>query len=500
MALKATSKRRPLRLVRVRRLSAGAQLGLMLLLAVALTLLLNLLATHLDYVWQTPRSPVQISPRTRTMMAATRGRLEAVVLIPRTHPAFDRTRRLLLDLQSAAAGAGAATVVPSFVDPYRDLAEATQLARRHGVSGWGIIFISGERSEVVPADELLEAAPPGDGLPGIPAPPPRFLGEVACVTAIARLARPTAPVVYALQGHGERDLHDYDPMNGYTDLAREMRREGYELRPLTLGTARDVPGDCDVLLVAGPRQAPLAEERTRLLAFLASGGRLLLLLDRAESLPHGWEEVLAALGVQCAQLTAVGPQTLQGQTLVVDRFESHPITRDLANTVVYFVSPQVFDISEAHGDAVDRPRVSSVVVAPPDAWGETNPTEVPRHYDPAIDRVGALPLVVAIERGAGSGNDVGLRPLRAVVCGDSHFAVNALLAGGRSGNRDLLLNALNWLVEGGLPTAPSAPDESRLWQLGLSRRKQLRLIFRSVVIWPLAVLLGGAACVALRRR
>jgi hypothetical protein len=111
-----------------------------------------------------------------------------------------------------------------------------------------------------------------------------------------------------------------------------------------------------------------------------------------------------------------------------------------------------------------------------------------------------LPLVVAVERGAGTGADVGLRPLRAVVIGDSHFAVNALLAGGRTGNRDLLLNAVNWLAEGGMPAAAAAPIADNLMPLGLSRRKQLRFLVRSVVFWPLAVALFGTLCIAVRRR
>jgi hypothetical protein len=186
--------------------------------------------------------------------------------------------------------------------------------------------------------------------------------------------------------------------------------------------------------------------------------------------------------------------------MVVDRFGDHPIARDLRNTAVYFVAPQVIEVFADGEVAADRPRARVVVAAPPGAWAETNPDLAPRHYDPENDRKGELPLVVAVERGAGTGADVGLRPLRAVVFGDSHFAVNALLAGGRTGNRDLLLNAVNWLAEGVMPAAASAPVEDNLMQLGLSRRKQLRFLVRSVVFWPLAVALFGTLCIAVRRR
>lgn len=491
--------RRALRSGRRRRWSAGTQLATALTLAALLVVLLNLLAAHLDVVWLLPARPAALSPRAATMMAATSGEIRAIALLPRAHAGFERMRQLLLNLRQAARAAGGATIEILHVDPYRDLAQASQLARRYGAKGWCVIFVSGSRHEIVSMDEVLTPAADPAGTDAVGARPRRFLGERRCVTAIARLARPVAPVVYALRGHGERDFEDYDPLNGYTDLAREIRREGYDLRPLVLGGDDDVPGDCDVLLIAGPRQAPLAGERARLEAYLARGGRLLLLIDRGDALPDGWEGIMERLGLSAGRLTAVGPRTVAGQALVVDRFGDHPIARDLRNTAVYFVAPQIIDILDG-GEAADRPRASVVAAAPPGAWAEANPDLAPRHYDPASDRKGELPLVVAVERGAGTGADVGLRPLRAVVFGDSHFAVNALLAGGRTGNRDLLLNAVNWLAEGGIPAAASAPVADNLMPLGLSRRKQLRFLVRSVVAWPLAVALFGTLCIAVRRR
>ena len=471
-------------------------------LATVLLILVNLLAVRLNIEWRIPQRHSVLSQRAQTMMASTHGQVSVTVLMPRAHAIFEPLRQLIGNLRDAARDGGGATLTVEYVDPHRDLGRAAQLARQYGVSGWAVVFACGERVEKVALDEMIETVEPTSS--GVITTAPRrtrFRGEQLCVTALARLARPKRPVVYALSGQGERDFEDYDPLTGYTDLAREIRREGYDLRKLVLSAADAVPADCDVLLVAGPQRPPIPEVRAAIEAYLAQGGHLMLLIDRAAEIPNGWESILARLGLRFANLTAVGSRTQGGFHLIVDRFGTHPMARELEKNAVYFVNPQVIDLIEQGRDvAADHPRAEVVAAAPDGAWGEADPDHVPRRYDPDSDRKGRLPLVVAVEVGAMLGADVGLRSMQAVVFGDSNFGVNALLAGGRTGNRDLLLNALNWLAEGGLPSAPSLVAEGNVLQLGMSRGRQIRFFTHSVVYWPLTIAFLGFVCVAIRRR
>ncbi len=472
-------------------------------LATLLLVLVNLLAVRLDVQWRLPGPHGGLSQRARAMMAATHGEVEVKVLLPRSHKEFEPLRQLLANLRDAAAAAAdGARLEIELVDPYRDLARAAQLARLYDVTGWAVVFVKGERVEKVPLDEMVETIEPADeGLVATAPPLRRFRGEQLCVTALARLAQPRRPVIYALEGQGERDIDDYDLLGGYSDFAREIRRDGYDLRKLRLAGGDGIPADCDVLLIAGPRQPPATEVRGTIEAYLARGGRLLFLADRARELPHGWEGVMERLGLRFANLTAVGARTLGGFYLIVDRFSLHPIARELERNAVYFVNPQVIDvIAPQQGGAADHLRTDVVAAAPNGAWGETDPDQLPRRFDPGIDRQGRLPLVVAVELGAGLGADVGLRPMRAVVFGDSHVAVNAVLSGGRTGNRDLLLNAIHWLAESGAPAGPSLMAEGNALQLGLTRSRQIRFFQHSTIYWPLLVAVLGYLRVAARRR
>lgn len=493
-ARRPPSARRLLWLSRWQRGVGGAHRALALSLAALLVVLGNLLVARLNLAWRLPGATPPLEARSLAVLATTRGTIRCTALLPRTHPAFEPLRELLYELRDAARDANGADMTLAFVDPYRDLEQAALLARRVGLSGHAVIVDSGDRHEVVPLAEILPAAPEPDA-PGN-AGTPSFQGETACVAALARLNRVGTPVIYALGGHGERDIEDDDPQNGYTSLAREVRREGFEIRPLRLPPTGSLPADGALLLIAGPRRAFADEELAQLQAYLDQGGRLLLLADRGPR--TGLERVVETLGLRFTGLAAVGSQTTDGHTLRVDRFADHPVARDLRNTGVLFVAPQALDLLAPAGTAA-RNRATVVAAAPDGAWGEASPEIVPRHFDPGVDRQGLLPLVVAIERGVGSRSDIGLRSLRAVVIGDSLFAANALLAGGRTGNRDLLLNAMGWLA-GDPPTPPSPGTAGGALHVDLTRRQRLRLLLKSALYWPLAIGLWGAACVAFRRR
>ena len=73
---------------------------------------------------------------------------------------------------------------------------------------------------------------------------------------------------------------------------RALENEGYEVGPLNLVTAPQVPQDAAVVIVASPTKPLLTNEIDALKAFLAQGGRVLVLLEalpgrRPEGLPGG---------------------------------------------------------------------------------------------------------------------------------------------------------------------------------------------------------------------
>jgi ABC-type uncharacterized transport system involved in gliding motility auxiliary subunit len=77
---------------------------------------------------------------------------------------------------------------------------------------------------------------------------------------------------------------------------------------------------------------------------------------------------------------------------------------------------------------------------------------------------------------------------RIVVFGDSDFASNGWL--GIQGNRDLFMNAVNWLAqqENLISIRPRDPEDRRIT---LTADQQVRIFWLTVFIIPGLILLGG---------
>ena len=84
--------------------------------------------------------------------------------------------------------------------------------------------------------------------------------------------------VYFLQGHGERDPNSTE-RSGYGTIKAALERENYGVERLALIQAGAVPDGATALVAAGPTSDLLPPEETAIRAYLAKGGKLLLMLD-----------------------------------------------------------------------------------------------------------------------------------------------------------------------------------------------------------------------------
>lgn len=471
----------------LRKFHSVVNLGLL----VFFLLLVNIISVKSDRDFIFPGVAQNLSPRATEMLKGLPGTVKCTVLLPENNIYYSPLRQLLLAIRDSMPD----SMEIDFINPHTSPSRAAAAVGRYGSSGWAVAFEKNGRIEKIALEELLEfSAPRATGDFSAKPAAARFTGEQVCVTALARLANPKRPEIFAVTGHGERDLADYDQVTGYSDFARELAREGYTVRTTTLD--KPLPDSCSMLLIAGPRTPPFPDEKDIILSYIRKGGRLLLLLDRARTVPSGWEEVLEILGLESANLTAVNPKTPGSYSLLVDTFRSHPVTRDLGKSAVYFINPLVFNLRDMpYSDTQVKAEV--IADATGIAWGETDPDAQPVRFDPGIDRKEAIYLAAAVE--ISGAVDLGLPVSRAVVIGDSDFGSNSLMSGGRTSNRDVLLNAASWLTDNGRAASPSSPAAGNALRLGISRRRQLRFWWFSVVVWPLTTCLLGLGMAKVRK-
>lgn len=297
-----------------------------------------------------------------------------------------------------------------------------------------------------------------------------FRGERVCASAIARLARPfDRPAVFWLTGHGEARFDDYDALYGFSDIAREILRDGFDLKPLSLPGLKEIPGECHVLAIAGARNAFVPEELAMIEAYLRRGGRLLCLLAPGAPGPGGLPALLERWGIRVTPFTAAAGRTLTGDEVFCTDFADHPVTRDLANAAVVFGRAACLDALPPAAAGPDGPRAEPLVKTGPDGWGESAPDTLPRAFDAGSDLKGPVTLAAASEWGGNAAKDLAFKPTRLCVFGETDFVMNGALASRANANRDLLMNALSWLAGVDAGTAPSLGGDATLFT-GLSRR------------------------------
>lgn len=474
---------------RVLRASSLLAIGL----GAVLTLLAVTLAYRLNLTWEVPVGRVmQVSERTRDVLADTQGTLRISCFMDRRHPMFRPVSRLLRGLRLAARSVAGADIVIHYVDPRWDLARAGQLAAL-GVPENALLFERQRRRIVVTLDEMLarqsllraqeEGRAPDAKELGV------FRGESVCASAISRLALPyDRSVVYWLQGHGEVRFDDYDELRGFSDIAREMKRDGFEIKALALPGLTRLPEDCHVLVIAGARYALKAEELRTLDEYLQRGGRLLYLA--AAGVTSGVEAVLEKWGLRLRPFVAVSAQTLSGHEVVVTSFADHVITRNLNNaSLVFGYAACIEAVAEPSGAAgADRPKVTLLARTDAAGWGEAEPDVFPRVFDEQRELRGPVAVAAVSERGGTVAKDVAFKPTRVCVIGETDFVMNGVLASRANANRDLFMNAVAWLAGVDTGTASSLGGDATL-VTGFARRDWIVFMAVSAALVPACVFL-----------
>lgn len=396
---------------------------------------------------------VEMSSRTRGILADTTGTISITAFLPRDDQAVRSVGRVMRALKRLSDSVGGAKVELRYVDPKWDVGEAERLVRK-GVPENSLVFEKGRR---------LVSLPVKDGC-----------GERICASTIRRISQPPhRRNVYWTVGHGESCFDEYGAF-GMSDIARDLFREGFHNQALDLSACQAIPGDCALILVAGARDDFSRAEIDRLAGYLRDGGRLFVLLGSAKS--GGIVSMLPSWGMRPVDRQPTGAKTLSGSDVIVTGFTDHPIAASLRGSRIVLERPVAILPSAAAGNGADADSIG---------------------YSPVAE-VNAAAVVAAVERGRGAGDDLALRPTRIVVLGDASFALNGQLSVRASANRDFFLNCVSYLS--GAEVHGSGEAEADRFLTGLDRGGRFRHGVVTAGVFPACVFLALLAVAAQRRR
>lgn len=309
--------------------------------------------------------------------------------------------------------------------------------------------------------------------------------EQEITSNILKVSRTEQKVIYFLTGHGERDIND-GSQTGFSEAKRLLEMESYKVLSANLVTTPTVPANAAVLVIASPVKELLEQERQAIWTYLKDGGKLLWLTDPGI---HNTleDEALTKYGLRFDNNLIIDPaSSLLGDvaTPLVNRFEWSQVTKDL-RVAVFFPSARSISTEKESPQGVV---VTAIARSSEDSWGETDLANRQVRFDEGKDLRGPLNIGLIVEITA-TGASVTQQKSRLAIFGDSDFASN----GGINtplGNRDLLVNTVNWLAEEEslISIRPKPPTDRSIFLTG----NQGNMIFLvTTILMPLAVLLVG---------
>jgi ABC-type uncharacterized transport system involved in gliding motility auxiliary subunit len=353
-----------------------------------------------------------------------------------------------------------------FVDPDKK----PQIAKTLGVRNYGTIFVEthGRRQEA------------------------KSLTEEEVTGALIRALKGGERTACFVSGSGEHGLDD-SGRDGYSSVKEALERNNYKTRAISLLEKAEVPKDCTVLVVAGPKYEYPEPVVSAIRTFVENGGRALLMVDPA--LRFGQDnvapnpalaKVLSNWGVTLNNdlaLDTSGIGQIFGLSEVVPlvaSYESHAIVRDMRDVATAFPLSRTLEVKSGEKASAEKLFSTSS-----NSYATTNLSSPAIRLDTKKDKQGPFSLGAAGTYPAG---DKGQG--RFVVVGSSSWLGNNFVR--FNGNRDLFLNMMNWLSsdEDLISIRPKDPEDRRLT---LNRQQMRVLFYSSVVLLPLLVIVSGVA-------
>lgn len=416
---------------------------------VALLAMTNYLAARHFKRWSvSDRTQAQLSPLSLRVLNAVTNPVKVTLYFDKRDALYNLSYNLLKAYRYANP-----LIDLEVIDYMRDSASAQGVKLKHKLSENDrdvVIFESQGRFKVVYQGELSDI----DIQPLIRGESKEikrtsFKGEAMFTSAILNVISARQPKAYFLEGHGEHTPESDDGLMGYSRFAGVLRENNVNLDRLRLEGPQDIPVDCSLLIIAGPRTVLQKEVLDKISRYLKQGGRLFVMFFSTAGTPKptGLETLLSEWGVTVGENVVIDEKNAVSDTkddFVTSTFGTHPLVKPLLHGFqLYTILPRSVakDLRSAAG--ADAPQVEQLLYSSKDGRIVTD-IRPNGSWPNAKDFIGNVSLMVAVEKGGIRNVSADRGTTRIVVTGESLFLGNNSID--REGNRQFATHAINWLL------------------------------------------------------
>ena len=319
----------------------------------------------------------------------------------------------------------------------------------------------------------------------------KSMTEEGLTGAFIRDLKNTTRTVCFVTGSGEHQIDASDPQ-GYSRFKDLLGKDEYTTKSINLLEKAEVPADCTVLVVAGPRGDYQQPEVDALRKYVEDGGRALFMLD--PPLKFGRPEIadndalaglLAAWGVTLDKdllldLNPIGQLVgLSAEVALVTTYDSHPIVNEMRGISTGIPLARSMEVK-----TTDKTSVSQLFSSSGSSVATTSLNSPEINVSDPKNKKGPLLIAAAGTYNTGKENSQG----RFAVVGSSAWIANSFIT--FNGNRDLALNTMNWLSsdEDLISIRPKEEEDRRITMTGA---QMMWMRTTSQFVLPLLVVLAG---------
>jgi ABC-type uncharacterized transport system involved in gliding motility auxiliary subunit len=333
----------------------------------------------------------------------------------------------------------------------------------------------------------------------------RTVDEEEITNGLLQLTRRDKRTLCFITGHGEHSPNDAGDRTGYSEVAKALEKEHFEVHVFDTVPSEGVPAECTVVILAGPSRDFLPGEADQLSRYLDGGGHILLMVD--PQAPDSVVQFLAQHDVRAGNDIVVDERNrFYGADSFMPRvpiFDEGTFRKNLDTAAVFALARTMTPLETEDS----KRKVLLLALTSSDSWAHIDGGVIPEgkvQFRREVDKPGPLPVAVMVttnssakaNKEAAASTPGG----RMIVFGDSDFASNLYL--NLLGNKDLFMSSIGVLAEDeeliavrrkGLPRSSLSP-------VSLTER-QGRMIFSSaVILQPVGFALLGLLITWRRRR